>query len=110
VRATSASIANIVLAAITVIAPSALTRLGREDHPWTLPDGGVQPVWPGQGALTPVAEDVAPTGCWVGAVRTGGWHEPGDRPIGSCLVVGVAGRTTAVTTIVCPFITIQHVR
>ncbi len=53
---------------------------------------------------------VAPTGCWVGALRILGRHEPGARPIGLCLVVDVMDQTADVTTIVCLLITIQRVR
>jgi hypothetical protein len=41
---------------------------------------------------------------------TRGRHEPGDRLIGLCVVIGMADRTTGITTIECPFITIQRVR
>jgi hypothetical protein len=38
-----------------------------------------------------------------------GRHQAADRPIGECLVVDVADRTTGVTTIVRLLITIQRV-
>jgi hypothetical protein len=64
----------------------------------------------GQGeARSPLAWYVAPTGCWVGAAGRRGRHEAGDGPTRSCLVVGVAESTRAVTTIVCLLITIQRV-
>jgi len=52
---------------------------------------------------------MAPTDCYTKTARGRRRHEAGDPPTGLPLVVGVAGRTGAITTIVCLSITIQHV-
>ena len=79
-----------------------------EGHTWTRPDGCVETVCQGRRSL--VMGHAAPTGCWTGATPTRGRHEPGDRLIGLCLVIGMADRTTGITTSECPFITIQRAR